>query len=392
MTPNYPHPTSASIIKPPPPSRTNSYEVSRSHAEQPAVGRTRAEPHGMEPGGPHVSGREASQPAPPSRTASQQAPETRVENTNSAYPSHPSRPPSYRIPSSNAIPTVSGPRPHRTSQALQPADLPIRPPSTAPYAPAIAPSQSHQSVPPSPANHSISGSANARHVLGSSSAHPSPKDVQPAVSASYPDTHYRPAQIQRAPSGPPTAHATPLLAPQITRSSSQHSRHPRYSSAGDDQQYPLQDNRFDVRQPLSQNTNHAGVRSSYATQSTPASAKNISIMREDKYLRDQQPAPALQDGVHHTQLRQVLSQDDPYPQLGSMMMRANQASTPPSASHRTPPQLATQDVRLSVSRSTSAGNSPQAWHKQVWSCRDMWISCMYLISSSDANSGTCETE
>ena len=40
--PNYFHPPSASIIKPPP-SRTNStYEISRSHADQIAVGRTRA--------------------------------------------------------------------------------------------------------------------------------------------------------------------------------------------------------------------------------------------------------------------------------------------------------------------------------------------------------------
>ena len=64
-------------------------------------------------------------------------------------------------------------------------------------------------------------------------------------------------------------------------------------------------------------------------------------MREDKFLNEQQPAPGLHDGVHHTELRQVLSQDDPYLQMGSMMMKANQASTPPSASHRTPPQLVT---------------------------------------------------
>ena len=207
MAPNYPHPPSASIIKPPPPSRTNStYEVSRSHADQPAVGRTRAEPHGVVPSTEsHVVGREAGQvtTVPLSRTPSHQArvrPET--ENTNSA-PSHPSRPPSHRVPSSNAIPTVSGPRPHRTSQALQPSDPPTRPPTTAPYAPAVTLSQSHQSVPPSPANSSNSSSANARHVRGPSSAHTSPKDVQPAVSSPYHDTHNRPAHIQRAPSGAP---------------------------------------------------------------------------------------------------------------------------------------------------------------------------------------------
>ena len=224
-------------------------------------------------------------------------------------------------------------------------------------------SQNHHSVPPSPANNSNSSSANARHVRGSSSAHPSPKDVQPAVSSPYHDTHNRPAHIQRAPSGAPTPHVTPLLAPQITRSSSQHSRHPRHSSAGDDQQYPPQANRFDVRQPLMQHSNQAGVRSFLATQNTLASTKNISIMREDKYLNEQQPAPGLHDGVHHTELRQVLPQDDPYPQMGSMMMKANQASTPPSASHRTPPQLVTKDVRPSTSRGTSANNSPQAWPK-----------------------------
>ena len=98
-----------------------------------------------------------------------------------------------------------------------------------------------------------------------------------------------------------------------------------------------------------------------ATQSTPASTKNISIMREDKYLNDQQPALGLHDGVHHTELRQVLSQDNPYLYMGSMM-KASQASTPPSAS-RTPLQLVTKDVRPSTSRGTSANSSPQAWPK-----------------------------
>ena len=105
-------------------------------------------------------------------------PET--ENTNST-PSHSSRPPSHGVPSSNTIPTVSGSQPHCTSQALRPLDPPTRPLSIAPYAPAVTLSQSHHSVPPL-ANNSNSSSANARHVRGSFSAHPSPKDVQPAVS------------------------------------------------------------------------------------------------------------------------------------------------------------------------------------------------------------------
>ena len=94
------------------------------------------------------------------------------------------------------------------------------PPSIAPYAPAGTLSQSHQSVPSSPADNGNSSSANARHVRGPSSAHTSPKDVQPAVSAPYHDTHNCPAHIQRAPSAAPTPHVTPLLTPQITRSSS----------------------------------------------------------------------------------------------------------------------------------------------------------------------------
>ena len=349
-----------------------------------------AEPHGVVPStGSHVVGRKAGQVTTVSisRTPSHQAhvcPET--ENTNSAH-SHPSRPPPHRIPSSNAIPTVSGPRPHRTSQALQPSDPPTCPPSTAPYALAVTLSQSHQSVPPSPANNSNSSSANARHVRGSS-AHPSPKDVQPAVSAPYHDTHNSPAHIQRAPSGAPTPHVTPLLAPQITHSSSQHSRHPQTSSAGNDQQYTPQANRFDVRQPLIQHSNQAGIRSSLATQSAPVSTKNISIMCEDKYLNDQQPAPGLHDGVHHTELRQVLSQDDPYPQMGSMMMKANQASTPPSASHCTPPQLVTKDVHPSTSCGTSANNSRQAWPKVCGTSRSMDLR---LIPSSGAHSRTGET-
>ena len=61
--PNYLHPTSVSIIKPPPSSWTNStYKVSCSHADQPAVGCTRAEPHAAVPStGSHVFGREAGQ-------------------------------------------------------------------------------------------------------------------------------------------------------------------------------------------------------------------------------------------------------------------------------------------------------------------------------------------
>ena len=272
-----------------------------------------------------------------------------------------------------------------TSQALQPSDSPTGPPSTTPYAPTVTLSQSHQSVPPSSANNSNSNSANARHVRGSSSAHPSPKDVQPAVSAPYHDAHNRLAHIQRAPSAAPTPHVTPLLAPQITRFSSQHSRHPRHSSAGDDQQYTPQANRFDVRQPLIQHSNQAGIRSSLATQSTPASTKNISIMREDKYLNDQQPAPGLHDRVHHTELRQVLSQDNPYLHMGSMMMKASQASTPPSASHRTPPQLVTKDVRPLTSCGTSANNSPQAWPRVSISMD------LRLIPSSGTHSRTSAT-
>ena len=42
-----------------------------------------------------------------------------------------------------------------------------------------------------------------------------------------------------------------------------------------------QANRFDVLRPLIQHSNQAGVRSSLATQSTPASTQNISIMREE---------------------------------------------------------------------------------------------------------------
>src|SRR5438128_1599891 len=113
-------------------------------------------------------------------------------------------------------------------------------------------------------------------------------------------------------------------------------------------------------------------------------------MREEKYLNDQQPAPGLHDGVHHTELRQVPSQDDPYPQMGSMMMKASQASSPPSASHRTPPQLVTKDVRPSTSRGTSANNSPQAWPKQVCGTSRFMDPC--LIPSSGAHSRTGATK
>ncbi|KAG6332816.1 hypothetical protein ID866_6271, partial [Astraeus odoratus] len=56
-TPNHPHPTSASIIKPPAPARTHSYEDSRAHADTSATIRSRADPSGVDPSaGLHVSG------------------------------------------------------------------------------------------------------------------------------------------------------------------------------------------------------------------------------------------------------------------------------------------------------------------------------------------------
>ncbi|KAI6045416.1 hypothetical protein EDC04DRAFT_57859 [Pisolithus marmoratus] len=296
--------TSPSIVKPP--AHTHSYQVPRSHADQFATSRSRAEPYGVESfGGSYASGREANQVAATSlsRTASQQQarghPETGVENTSSVHASsYPVRPPSrtaQKIPSAhNTPPTIGGQRPLRTnSQGLQTTDPPTRPPSVAPYAPVAPSASSHPSVPPSPAVRGNAGYPNTGHT---SSVHPSPRDAHPGIGASYHDVHNRPPQIQRAPSGPPP-HATPLIAPQIVYSSSQQSRHGQYPSSGGDQ-HLSHDNR-----PVRQSTLQGGPRNSYTTQSTPASAKNIAIAREDKYMRDQQAPPGLLDGAH-IQLRQ----------------------------------------------------------------------------------------
>lgn len=354
--------TSASIVKPPAHTGAHSYEVPRPHADQFAAPRSRAEPYGVEPfGTPYASGRDANQVAATSlsRTVSQQArghPETGVENTSSSVhaSSYPARPPSrsaQRAPSAHATPpTVGRPGFLRTdSQGPQTTYPPTRPPSVAPYA-SVAPSaSSHPSGPPSPAVRGSSGYANTGHT---SSAHPSPKDAHPSIGVSYHDVHGRPPQMQRAPSGPPTAHATPLVAPQIMPSSSHQSRHGQYPSSGGDQQHVSPDNR-----PTRQSTSQGGARSSYTTQSTPASAKNAVIAREDRYMRDQQSPPGLLEGAH-VQLRQVLHDDDAYPTLGSSMMK----SVPSSTSQRTPPYGTT---RPSASRGASADNSPQVWQRQA---------------------------
>lgn len=349
--------TSPAIVKPPAQTGAHSYEVPHSHADQFAAPRPRVEPYGVEPSGSaYASGREANQVAATSlsRTASQQArahPETGVENAiSSAHASsYPVRPPSrsaQKIPSAHNTPLIGGPRSLRTnSQGPHTIDPPTRPPSVAHFASAVPSASSHPSVPPSPAVRGNSGYANTGHT---SSVHPSPKDAHPGIDASYHDVHNRPQQMQRAPSGPRMAHATPLVAPQIMHSSSQHSRHGQYSSSGADQQHPSQDNR-----PARHSTSQGGVRNSYTTQSTPASSRNIAIPREDKYMRDQQAPPGLLDGAH-LQLRQVLHDDDAYPSLESSMMK--------SVPQRTPPYVAT---RPPTSRGASADNSPQVWHKQA---------------------------
>ncbi|KAI6005510.1 hypothetical protein EDD15DRAFT_644420 [Pisolithus albus] len=107
---------------------------------------------------------------------------------------------------------------------------------------------------------------------------------------------------------------------------------------------------------MRQSTSQGGARSSYTTQSTPASTKNAVITREDKYMRDQQSPPGLLEPAH-VQLHRVLHDDDAYPTLGSSMMKSV-----PSTSQRTPPHGMT---RPSASRGASVDNSPQIWQRQA---------------------------
>ena len=343
-----PHPTSASIVKPPSHTRSQSFETRAQSDRPPAtVEHSRAEPRVDDlPPGQRVSIHESSR-----ASYARGNPETGVDIASSSYPH--SRPPSrsaHRISGNNTVPpAVVGPRPLRSaSQGPQTNEPPSRPPSVAHHVPTISPS-----VPPSPAHPTNGSSPKAGHTRGSlSSAQPSPKYAQLHGVSPIPSTF-----AQQAPSAPPSVHPTPTIVPQaLTTSSRPSTRDGTYTDAPytrrqSADQRPTTDNHPELQQTSSGTT----VKASWVVQ-TPATARMDKISREDKYLRDNR----FDLETPQAQLRQVLSHDDnSFPRASSSMMKASQAITPSTSSRRNSPATKGRDVPFGTPRDTLASNSPR---------------------------------
>ncbi|KAF9227556.1 hypothetical protein BS17DRAFT_391840 [Gyrodon lividus] len=368
------HPTSASIVKSSDHTRSQSSEVPRAQPDQPlVVERSRTDPHGADPSPGHrMSIHESSRVLPTSMSRSQSYvrgnPETGVENVSSTH-AHARLPPrsTHRISTSNVVPpVVAGPRPLRSaSQGLQTNEPPTRPLSVAHNAPVMVSMPNQQSVPPSSADRTNISTVKTEHVHGSlPPVQPSPKDTQSHIGAHHRgllSSHSMP--IHRAPSGPPT----PLVLPQTLNSSSQPStRHGAYLQAAGTHQHQADqqsttENLFEPRQMTSQASNAGTVKASWVVQTAAsAAAKDATMSREDKYLRDHQLNVDTPYGAH-AQLRQVLSQDeDPFPRVTSSIMKVSQAMTPPTSLRRNSPDSKAKEVQLGTPRGITANASPNS--------------------------------
>lgn len=354
-----PHPTSASIVKPPNQIRAQSFET-RVQSDRPVVvEHSRVEPHGDDlPPGQRMSIHESSRLMPTSISKSHSYgrgnPETGVDQPSSSYPH--TRPPSrsaHRTSANSTVPpAVAGPRPLRSvSQGPQTNEPSTRPPSVAQH-PSIAPPILNQysvpSLPPHPTSGSLPKTGYTHGTL--SSAQPSPKNVQlHGVSLSH-STY-----LQQETPAPLSVHPTPTIVPQALTTSSRPS-----TRDGTHADVPYAQHQSADRQPvtddrpgLQQTSNGTAVKASWVVQ-TPATAKRAKISREEKYLRDHR----LSSETPRAQLRQVLSQDDDsYPRAPSSMMKASQATTPSAMSQRS---SGTRDVPFGTPRGTLGSNSPKS--------------------------------
>lgn len=354
------HPPQLASVKSSGHTRSQSSET-RAQSDRPVVVELpRTEPRGDDlPPGQRMSIYESSQAllTPISKVSYARGnPETGVDNSRSSY-LH-SRPPSrsaHRTSANNVVPpAVIGPRPLRSvSQGPQTNEPPTRPPSVAQYIPIIGSVPNQHSFPPSPAHPTNYSPPKAGHTHGSPSfAQPSPKTAQlHGMSPSHSTS------MQKAPSAPPSVHATPIVVPQTLtasfRPSTRDGAHTDvpYAQQSADRQ-PTTDNRPGPRQTADSTT----VQASWVVQ-TPATAKRAKISQEDKYLGDHHLNPE----TPHAQLRQVLSQDNvSFPRASSSMMKASQATTPASSSQRNSPGTKARDVPFGTPRGTLAGSSPRS--------------------------------
>jgi hypothetical protein len=388
-----PHPTSASIVQSSGHIRSQSSEVPRTQTDHPVVvERSRTDPRGLDPPPGHrMSIHEPNRalPTPISRSQSYARgnPETGVENVFSAHPhARPPSRPGNKISTGSVAPSGAQP-PRSASQGLQTGEPPTRPPSVAYNAPVTASVHNQQSVPPSPAHRTSGSLAKTEYVP---SAQPSPKEVHPHIGAqhhSLPPSHFTP--IQRVPSGPRAPHPTPLVVPQTFNPSSQAStRHNTHLQAADTHQHQADqqlttESPIGPRQMTSQGSSGGSMKASWVVQTAAsAPAKNATISREDKYLREHQLNVDPTSYGTHAQLRQVLSQDeDPFPRAASSMMKASQAMTPPTPSQRNSPGSKASDVQLSTPRGVPAKAPPHSAQLREVKIDTLWLLPTFSSSS-----------